>query len=90
MAQHYQHKELQKLQEKKLLIELTHPLEELRVLSDALKALSQPGLSREEIQRLCDVIKAAKAYQQLFHAYVRYLKFHVAFLEQQFSEAERN
>ena len=80
----------QKSQEKKLVIELRHPEEELRVLWYALEALSQPGLPREEILRLRGVIKAGKAYQQLFHAYVRYLKFHVAFLEQQFSEAGRN
>ena len=80
----------QKPQEKKLVIELMHPLEELRVLSDALKDLSQPGLSREEILRLRDVIKAARAYQQFFHAYVKYLRVRVAFLEQQFSELERS
>jgi hypothetical protein len=77
----------QKPQEKKLVIELRHPEEELRVLWYALEALSQPGLPREEILRLRRVIKAAKASQRLIHAYIRYLKFRVAFLEQQLSEA---
>ena len=77
----------QKPQEKKLVIALRHPEEELRVLWNALEALSQPGLHREEILRLRRVIKVAKASQRLIHAYVRYLKFRVAFLEQQFSEA---
>ena len=77
----------QKPQEKKLVIALRHPEEELRVLWYALEALSQPGLPREEILRLRRVIKAAKASQRFIHAYVRYLKFRVAFLEQQLSEA---
>jgi hypothetical protein len=66
------------------------PKEDLKTLSDALKALSEPGLSMAEIQRQRRVIKAAKASQRLIHAYVRYLKFRVAFLEQQLSEAERS
>jgi len=77
-------------QEKKLVIEIPHPVDELKTLGNALKVLSQPGLSRAEIQRQCRVIKAARVYNRLFRAYVRYLKFRVAFLEQQFSEAERN
>jgi hypothetical protein len=78
----------QKSREKKLVIKLRHPLEDLRVLGDALKALSQPGLSREEIQRLRDVIEGAKAYQRLFHAYVKYQKFQVALLERKLAETE--
>jgi hypothetical protein len=77
-------------QEKKLVIEIQHPVDELKTLSDALKALSQPGLSKAEIQRQRKVIKAAKAYQRLFHAYVKYQKFRVAFLEQKLAEIERS
>ena len=46
------------------------------------------GLTRAEIQRQCGVIKAARAYNRLFRAYVGYLKFRVAFLEQQLKQAE--
>jgi len=80
----------QNIQEKKLVIELRHPEEELRLLWYALEALSQPGLSKAEIQRQLRVIKAAKACQQLIHAYVRYLKFQVALLEQKVAKIERS
>lgn len=73
----------------KLVIELRHPVEELKRLGDALKALSQPGLSREQIQRFQMVIKEARAYQQLFGAYVSYQKFRVKFLEHQTRQKER-
>ena len=64
------------------------PKKDLKMLSDALKVLSEPGLSMAEIQRQRRVIKAARASQRLTHAYVRYLKFRVAFLEQEFKQAE--
>ena len=80
----------QKPQEKKLLIELRHPEEELRALGDALKALSQPGLSREEVQRLRKVVRAARAYHGFFRPYVRYRKFQAAHLERKLAEIERN
>ena len=66
------------------------PKKDLKMLWDALKVLSQPGLSMAEIQRQRRVIKAARASQRLTHAYVRYLKFRVAFLKQQLSEIERS
>jgi len=76
-------------QKQKLIIELGHPVEELKTLGDALKTLSPPGLSRAEIQQQWRVIKDAKEYQRLFHEYVRYLKSRVAFLEQQLRQAGR-
>ena len=77
-------------QEKKLVIEIQHPVDELKTLSDALKALSQPGLSKAEIQRFRSVVNAARAYQRLFRAYVEYQKFQVALLEQKLAEIERS
>ena len=77
----------QQKSQKKLVIELPHPVDELKILDDALKALSQPGVSREEILRQWRVIKAAKASQRVIHAYVTYLKFCVAFLEQELRQA---
>jgi len=70
-------------------LRLKHPVEELKTLGKALKMASQPGLSREQIRRSRMVIREARAYQQLFTAYVRYQKFRVKFLEQQFRQAER-
>jgi len=74
-------------QKRKLIIELRHPVDELKTLGNAIKILSQPGMSRTEIQQQ-RVIKDAKEYQRLFHEYVRYLKSRVAFLEQQLRQAE--
>jgi hypothetical protein len=71
---------------KKLIIELPHPEEELRTLSKALKALCQPGLSRQEIQKQRHVIKEAKASQKVMRAYVQYLKLRVNSLDQQLTQ----
>jgi len=76
-------------QKKRLVIELRHPVEELKILGDAVKALAQPSLPRQEIQRLRSVIKEAKAYHRLFRAYIQYMRGRVAFLEQQLRQAER-
>lgn len=72
----------------KLIIELRHPVDELKTLGDAIKTLSQPGLSKAEIQQQRLMIKEAKEYQRFFSAYVRYLKFRVKLLEQQIRQAE--
>ena len=50
----------------------------------ALRMKNTPDAIKQKLRR---VIKAAKASQRFIHAYVRYLKFRVAFLEQQLSEA---
>lgn len=71
---------------RKLIIELPHPVDELKTLSDALKALSQPGLPRKEILRQRRVIKAARASQRVLRAYNCYLRFRVSVLERQIGE----
>ena len=76
-------------QKRKLIIELGHPIDELEKLGNAIKVLSQPGLSRVEIRQQNRVIEDAKEYNRLFRVYVRYLKFRVKFREQQLWQAER-
>jgi len=76
-------------QKQKLIIELGHPVDGLKTLGNAITILSQPGLSRAEIQQQWRVIKDAKEYQRLLHAYVRYLRSRVAFYEQQIKQAGR-
>ena len=44
------------------------------MLGAALKALSQPGLTKAEIQRLRNVVNAAKVYQKLFREYLKHQK----------------
>jgi hypothetical protein len=73
---------------KKLVLELRHPLEELRQLGAALKFLSEPNLPRQDIQRCRHLIKEAKASQRVLRAYNELLKFRVSSLERRILEAE--
>ena len=61
---------------------LPSPTAVLHTLSDALKALSQPGLPKAEIQRWRTLANMAKAYGRLFNAYVKYQKSQVSLLQQ--------
>jgi hypothetical protein len=45
---------------------------ELKILSAAIEALRQPGLSRGETSRLHKIILGVKTYQELFAKYVNY------------------
>ena len=81
---------LQKPQEKKLVIQVKHPEQELRDLSNSLRTLCRSGLSKEEIQRQKLRIKEANIYHQLIRAYVRYLKFRITYLEQRIAEIQRS
>jgi hypothetical protein len=46
--------------------------EKLRVLNAALVALEKPGLSRNEIARLSEIIEGVKVYQNAYAGFVRY------------------
>jgi hypothetical protein len=81
---------LQNKQEEKLVIQVKHPVQELRELSSALKTLCRSGLSKEEIQQQKLRIKEANVYHQLIRAYVRYLQFRITYLEQRIAELERS
>jgi hypothetical protein len=54
------------------LSDLPSPKEVLVMLSNALKELSEPGLSIPEIRRQRGVINAAQVYHGLFRAYLKY------------------
>ena len=55
--------------------------EELKVLSAAVAALRQPGLSRAEVSRLHNIIQGVKVYQELFAKYVDYRGLEAEVLE---------
>jgi hypothetical protein len=55
--------------------------EELKVLSAAVEALRQPGLSRAEASRLHYIIQGVKVYQELFAKYVDYRGLEAEVLE---------
>jgi hypothetical protein len=55
--------------------------EELRILSDAVDSLTQPGLSRAEVLRLHNVIMGVQIYQGLFAKYVDYNGLELEILE---------
>jgi len=73
---------------KKIVIELPHPEDELRVLGDALRGLSQPGISREDVWRSRRVIREARASQRVLSAYTKFLKFRISILERKILELE--
>jgi hypothetical protein len=79
---------LQNPLEKKLVIQVKHPEQELRELSNALEILCRSGLSKEEIRQQKLRIKEANVYHQLIRAYIRYLKFRTIYLEKQLAEAQ--
>ena len=58
------------------------------MLSDALKVLSQPGLSEADIKRFYRVISMARRYQKLLKAYVKFLQLQVKVAEELISSAE--
>ncbi len=74
---------LQNEQEKKLVIEVKHPVQYLRELNEAIEILCRPGLSRKEIRQQSLKLKEANVYNQLFRAYIRYLRFRTTYLEKQ-------
>jgi len=53
----------------------------LKLLAGALDALSQPGLSRVDIQRLAKVVNAVGAYQKLFADYVHYREIEIELVD---------
>ena len=53
----------------------------LKLLVAAMNALSQPGLSKADIQRLRNVVNAVKTYQKLIAEYVEYRKIEVELVD---------
>lgn len=72
----------------KLPEELPSVEEALKVLSAALKALEQPGLSRAEVMRLRCIIQGVKVYKELLIDYVDYRGMEGELVEQRQALAE--
>jgi hypothetical protein len=53
----------------------------LKLLVAAMNALSQPGLSKADVQRLRNVVNAVKTYQKLIAEYVEYRKIEVELVD---------
>jgi len=79
----------QQLEGKKLVIEIKHPIQELRELNDAIEAISQPGASKQQIAQARRKIKEANIHKQLIKAYTRYLEFKACMLEREIAQARR-
>jgi hypothetical protein len=79
----------QQLEGKKLVIEIKHPIQELRELSDALGAICQPGASKQLIALARRKIQEARVHSQLIRAYTRYLEFKAGMLEREIAQARR-
>ena len=77
----------QQNREKKLVIEIKHPLQELRELNDAIKAISQPGASKQQITLARRKIQEANVHKQLIRSYTRYLGFKACMLEREIAQA---
>jgi len=75
-------------QEDKIVIELPHPIEQLRRLSKALKDIMHPGVSIEKIQQSNMVFKEVRAQGRILRAYNSYLKFRIKVMEQKIRELE--
>jgi len=72
---------------KKLVIEIKHPIQELRELNDAIKAISQPGASKQRLTLARRKIREANVHSQLIRAYTRYLEFKAYMLEREIAQA---
>jgi hypothetical protein len=61
--------------------ELPTPEEALKMLAGALKATTQPGLTRTEVQRLQVLSRVARAYDHLLANYIHYREIETKLLE---------
>jgi len=61
--------------------ELPTPEEALRILAGALKAATQPGLNKVEVQRLQVLSRIARAYDFLLSNYVQYRQIETKLVE---------
>jgi len=77
------------VEEKKLRIEIQHPEQELRLLSNAISLLCEVGLDRCAIRRCRKIIREAQATRKIMRAYTEYLNSRVKVLERQIAELER-
>ena len=76
-------------QENKIVIEIPHPIEQMKRISKALNDIKNPGSSMAKIKQSTMVFKEVEAQDLIFKAYVSYLKFRVKVMEKKIRELER-
>ena len=76
-------------QENKIVIEIPHPIEQMKRSSKALNDIKNPGSSMAKIKQSTTVFKEVEAQDRIFKAYVSYLKFRVKVMEKKIHELER-
>ena len=75
--------------ENNLVIEIPHPLEQIRRICKAINDLADPGASMETIEQSTMVFREVDVQNRIFKAYVRYLKFRAKVLEEKIQDLER-
>ncbi len=73
----------------KLVLEIDHPEDSLRAISQAIQVLKQPDLTKAEIQRCSRVIREADTSLRVLVAYNRYRKLQLKVLEQKLHDTEK-
>ena len=76
-------------QENKIVIEIPHPIEQMKRISKALNDIKNPGTSMEKIKQSTMIFKEVEAQDRIFKAYVSYLKFRVKVMEKKIRELKR-
>ena len=72
-----------------IVIEIPHPLLQLRRIWAAIEDIKDPGASLDTINRSTMVFRKAEFQNRIFKAYVRYLRFRVKVLEKKIRDLER-
>ncbi len=73
----------------KLVLEIDHPEDSLRAISQAIRILQQPDVTIAEIQRCSRIIREAHSSVCVLRAYNRYRKLQIKILEQRIHDAEK-
>jgi hypothetical protein len=73
----------------KLVLEIDHPEDSLREISQAIRVLQQPNVTIAEIRRCSRVFREAHASVCVLRAYNRYRKLQIKILEERIRNIER-
>jgi len=76
-------------QENKIVIEIPHPIEQMKRISKALNDIKNPGTSMEKIKQSTMIFKEVEAQDRIFKENLSYLKFRVKVMEKKIRELER-
>ena len=72
-----------------IVIEIPHPLLQLRRIWAAIEDIKDPGASLDKIEQSKMVFREAEFQNRIFKAYVRYLKLRVKIIEKKIRDLER-